>query len=103
MENQLSVIGCRRLAAITATADGRVIFAGEDDSLGLALSIDHSGSYLTRYGHNSALLVRTGEYVKKGQPIALVGNTGKSSGPHVHYEIWQQGSLRNPREFLPKN
>jgi murein DD-endopeptidase MepM/ murein hydrolase activator NlpD len=88
-------------AIVTATADGRVVFAGEDDLLGLVLSIDHFGAYLTRYGHNSALLIRSGEAVRKGQPIALVGNTGKSSGPHLHYEIWQQGTARNPRDFLP--
>ncbi len=88
-------------AIVTATADGRVVFAGEDDQLGLVLSIDHFGAYLTRYGHNSGLLIRTGEAVRKGQPVALVGNTGKSSGPHLHYEIWQQGAPRNPRDFLP--
>ena len=88
-------------AIVTATADGRVVFAGEDDRLGLVLSIDHFGAYLTRYGHNSALLIRTGEAVRKGQPVAILGNTGKSSGPHLHYEIWQQGTPRNPRDFLP--
>lgn len=88
-------------ALVTATADGRVAFAGEDEALGLVLSIDHFGAYLTRYGHNSALLIRTGDAVRKGQPVALVGNTGRSSGPHLHYEIWQQGTPRNPRDFLP--
>ncbi len=88
-------------AIVTATADGRVVFSGEDDLLGLVLSIDHFGAYLTRYGHNSALLIRSGEAVRKGQPVALVGTTGKSSGPHLHYEIWQQGTARNPRDFLP--
>jgi murein DD-endopeptidase MepM/ murein hydrolase activator NlpD len=87
-------------AIVSATADGRVVFAGEDETLGLILSIDHFGAYLTRYGHNSALLLRTGDPVRKGQPIALVGNTGRSSGPHLHYEIWQQGTPRNPRDFL---
>lgn len=88
-------------AIVSATADGRVVFAGEDETLGLIVSIDHFGAYLTRYGHNSALLLRTGDAVRKGQPIALVGNTGLSSGPHLHYEIWQQGVARNPRDFLP--
>lgn len=87
-------------AIVTATADGRVVFSGEDKDLGMILSIDHFGAYLTRYGHNSSLLVRTGDAVRKGQPIALVGNTGRSSGPHLHYEIWQQGTPRNPRDFL---
>ena len=90
-------------ALVTATADGRIAFAGEDETLGLVLSVDHFGAYLTRYGHNSVLLVRTGDAVRKGQPIALVGNTGRSSGPHLHYEIWQQGTPRNPRDFLPES
>ena len=88
-------------AIITATADGRVVFAGEDEILGQVVSIDHLGVYLTRYGHNSALLVRTGDSVRKGQPVALVGNTGRTTAPHLHYEIWQQGTARNPRDFLP--
>ena len=88
-------------AIVTAAADGRVVFAGEDRDLGLVISIDHFGVYLTRYGHNSTMLIRAGDSVKKGQPIALVGNTGRSSGPHLHYEIWQQGTPRNPRDFLP--
>ena len=87
-------------AIVTAAADGRVVFAGEDSKLGLVISIDHFGAYLTRYGHNSSLLVRMGEAVRKGQVVALVGNTGKSTGPHLHYEIWQQGTTRNPRDFL---
>jgi hypothetical protein len=90
-------------ALVTATADGRIAFAGEDETLGLVLSVDHFGAYLTRYGHNSVLLVRTGDAVRKGQPIALVGNTGRSSGPHLHYEIWQHGTPRNPRNFLPES
>ena len=88
-------------AIVTATADGRVVFTGEDEHLGLVLSIDHFGAYLTRYGHNSALLIRNGDAVRKGQPVALVGNTGKSTGPHLHYEIWQRGTPRDPRDFLP--
>lgn len=86
---------------VMAAADGEIVFAGEDPSLGLVVSIDHFGAYLTRYGHNAALIVTPGERVRKGQPIALVGNTGRSSAPHLHFEVWERGSARNPMDYLP--
>ena len=88
---------------ILATADGKAVFAGLDEVFGQMVTIDHYGAFLTRYGHNSALLVSAGEQVRRGQPIALVGNSGRSSGPHLHYEIWEEsGRARNPRDFLPR-
>ncbi len=86
---------------VVAAADGRVVFSGEEETLGLMVAIDHFGAYLTRYAHNAALIVEVGERVRKGQPIALVGNTGQSSGPHLHFEIWEQGSPRDPLAYLP--
>jgi len=62
--------------------------------------VDHGGVYMTRYGHNSVLLVKEGEHVRRGQHIALVGNSGQCSGPHLHYEIVENGRARNPRDFL---
>lgn len=85
---------------VQATADGRVMVAGDDDTLGRMVVIDHGGGYLTRYGHNGALLVSEGERVRRGQHIARVGNSGHSSGPHLHYEVLEHGRARNPREFL---
>ena len=85
---------------VQATADGLVIFADIDPVLGYMVIVDHGGFYATRYGHNSALLVNEGEHVRRGQHIALVGNSGQSSGPHLHYEVIEDGRVRNPREFL---
>lgn len=87
---------------VVASADGRVVFSGEDETLGLMVAIDHSSIYMTRYAHNAALIVEVGERVRKGQPIALVGNTGQSSGPHLHFEIWERGSPRDPLAYLPE-
>ncbi|MDP6042201.1 MAG: M23 family metallopeptidase, partial [Candidatus Latescibacteria bacterium] len=87
-------------APVQATADGRVVFADVDDVLGHLVAIDHGGGYMTRYGHNSALLVHEGEHVRQGQHIALVGSSGRSSGPHLHYEVIEDGRVRNPRNFL---
>ena len=85
---------------VQATADGRVVFADVDDVLGHLVAIDHGGVYMTRYGHNSALLVHEGERVRHGQHIALVGSSGRSSGPHLHYEVIEDGRARDPRDFL---
>ena len=85
---------------VMAAADGRVTYAGEDEVFGLMVAVDHLGVYLTRYAHNAALIVEVGERVSKGQPIALVGNTGQSSGPHLHFEIWERGVPRDPMDYL---
>lgn len=87
---------------VQATADGRVMVAGNDDVLGLMVVIDHGDGYTTRYGHNGALLVSEGESVRRGQHIARVGNSGHSSGPHLHYEVLENGRAGNPRGFLPR-
>lgn len=87
---------------VQATADGQVVVAGDDDVLGRMVVIDHGDGYMTRYGHNGALLVSEGERVRRGQHIALVGNSGHSSGPHLHYEVLENGRARDPQDFLPK-
>ena len=86
---------------VHATADGKVVFSNVHSDLGHMVAIDHFGAYLTRYGHNSVLLVAPGENIRKGQPVAMVGNTGHSSGPHLHYEVLENGEPRDPRRFLP--
>jgi Membrane proteins related to metalloendopeptidases len=85
---------------IRATADGRVSFAGWMEGYGLMIIIDHDYGYETRYGHTSSLFVHTGETVKKGQVICLSGNTGESTGPHLHYEVRINGKPVNPVPFL---
>ncbi len=87
---------------VQAAANGKVVFAGVDDVFGNVVAIDHGGIYMTRYGHNSVLLVSVGEEVRGGQHISLVGNSGQSSGPHLHYEVIEDGRLRDPRMFLPQ-
>ena len=85
---------------VLAPADGRVAFAGRKGGYGLAIVIDHGGELTTLYGHNSKLFVTEGEIIKKGQEISLVGSTGHSTGPHVHYEVRVDGNPINPNRFL---
>jgi murein DD-endopeptidase MepM/ murein hydrolase activator NlpD len=86
--------------AVSATASGTVISAGWDDYLGNFVVIDHENGYLTTYGHNKELLVKKGEKVTRGEVIALSGNTGHSSAPHLHYEILKNGVPIDPAPFL---
>ncbi|MBN1826536.1 MAG: M23 family metallopeptidase [Candidatus Eisenbacteria bacterium] len=84
--------------------DGRVLRAGWDDVYGKVLILDHGGGLLTLYGHNASLLVRAGERVRKDDAIALVGNTGRSSAPHLHFEVRKDGYALDPAVFLkPKS
>lgn len=90
-------------SAIRATADGVVKLAGWAGGYGSVVVIDHGLGYSTRYGHNRQLLVRTGDKVRRGQIIALMGQTGKATGPHCHYEVWYNGRAMNPARFLKKH
>ncbi|MDD3449563.1 MAG: M23 family metallopeptidase [Gammaproteobacteria bacterium] len=87
-------------ADILAVASGVVVFAGDRDGYGLLVEIDHGNGLSTRYGHNSKLLVKEGEVVKQGQTIALLGSTGRSTGPHVHFEVLRDGRHVNPARYL---
>lgn len=87
-------------APIYATAAGTVTVAGWDGGFGEKIEIDHGNGYVTWYGHNSALLVSAGEFVRKGQQIARLGSTGFVTGPHVHYEVHQYGRPIDPVPFL---
>jgi len=64
------------------------------------IDIDHGNGYVTRYAHNEKLIVRVGERVIKGQTIALMGSTGRSTGPHVHFEVLLDGKMVNPYPFV---
>lgn len=81
---------------IWAPADGVVTFAGRQRGYGITLEISHGNGYKTKYGHLSRILVRKGQRVKKRQTVARVGNTGRSTGPHLHYEVRVNGRPRNP-------
>ena len=88
---------------IYAPADGVVSYAGREGGYGKIVSIDHGYGIVTRYAHNSRLLVKTGERVKRWQKIAEVGSTGRSSGPHLHYEVRVNGVPVNPENYILTN
>ena len=85
---------------IRATADGVVVFTGWDGGYGKLVVVDHGYGFSTRYGHCSKILVRVGERVKRGQVIARVGNTGRSTAPHLHYEVRVGKVAVNPYYYL---
>jgi len=85
---------------IYAADGGRVTFAGYKGSYGYMIEINHENGYVTRYAHNSKLLVKSGERVYRGQHISEMGNTGRSTGPHLHFEILVNGSHQNPSRFI---
>jgi len=87
---------------VYAPADGRVSFVGRDPGLGKMIRINHLFGYTTVYAHLSVVKVKRGEYVKRGEVIGAVGNTGYSTGPHLHYEVRFRGQPKNPMKyFLP--
>jgi murein DD-endopeptidase MepM/ murein hydrolase activator NlpD len=85
---------------IHAAKAGVVISAGWMGGYGNAIDVDHGGGIVTRYGHCSKLLVTAGKKVEAGEQIALMGSTGYSTGPHVHFEVRIQGRAVNPAGFL---
>lgn len=93
-------LGAAKGTRILASRSGRVTFAGEADGYGLLVIVDHGQGVETRYGHASALLVKAGQEVKAGQAIAKVGSTGRSTGPHLHFEIRRQGRPVDPWPLL---
>jgi len=86
--------------AIHAAAGGMVIVSGPHPAYGNMIEIDHGNSLVTRYAHTSKLLVSVGSLVKRGQKIAEVGNSGRSTGPHLHFEVMVAGVQQNPTRFL---
>ncbi len=94
-------IGADYGTPILATNDGLVVYAGWENGYGLMVDVDHGGGVLTRYGHAARLLVEPGDAVTAGDVIALVGSTGRSTGPHLHYELRFDGESVEPLEYLP--
>ena len=85
---------------VLSVADGVVKFSGVNGAYGNVVDIDHGNGYVTRYAHNSRLSVRVGDLVRAGQEVAKAGSTGRSTGAHVHFEVWENGVAVNPRKFL---
>ncbi|HXV36897.1 MAG TPA: M23 family metallopeptidase [Myxococcota bacterium] len=85
---------------IVASANGKVVFAGPRGPLGKSITIDHGYGLRTQYGHNDALYVKVGEAVERGQRIASLGNTGRSTGPHLHYAVEVNGKSVNPLDYI---
>ncbi|MCA9503203.1 MAG: M23 family metallopeptidase [Spirochaetaceae bacterium] len=86
--------------AIQAPARGRVTFVGNKGPLGKALVLDHGFGVKTVYGHTKTIVVKTGETVERGQKIAEVGSTGRSTGPHLHYVVEVNGKARDPLDYI---
>jgi murein DD-endopeptidase MepM/ murein hydrolase activator NlpD len=87
-------------ADVMSVGDGVVTWSGKRSGYGNLVEINHGNGYVTRYGHNREQLVEVGETVKKGQMIALMGSTGRSTGPHVHFEVLRNGKPVNPSRYI---
>ncbi|HWX90455.1 MAG TPA: M23 family metallopeptidase, partial [Rhizomicrobium sp.] len=87
-------------SVVHATAPGTVVFAGNRGGYGNMVEIDHGYGIHTRYGHLSAISVRVGAKIGKGAGLGRVGSTGRSTGPHVHYEVWYDDVVKNPNNFI---
>ena len=85
---------------VLAVADGVVTFSADRSGYGHTVEIDHGNGYVTRYAHNSRLQVQVGDLVRAGQEVAKAGSSGKSTGAHVHFEVWRDGQVLNPRAYL---
>ena len=93
-------IATKKGTKIMATAAGVVTFAGRKGLLGRTIIIDHGHGMVTRYAHCDKFLKKRGEKVKRWEPIATVGNTGRSTGPHVHYQVNLNGMPVNPEKYI---
>lgn len=85
---------------IMATAPGVISFTGVRSGYGNTIEIDHGGGFKTRYAHLQAISVQVGQRVAIGQRVGAMGSTGRSTGPHLHYEVWANGRAQNPNRFL---
>jgi murein DD-endopeptidase MepM/ murein hydrolase activator NlpD len=85
---------------IVAVAAGVVTWAGERSGFGKLIEINHGDGYVTRYAHNEKTLVSVGETVRRGEPVALMGSTGRSTGPHVHFEVLHNGRQVDPLSYI---
>ncbi|MCR9278400.1 MAG: M23 family metallopeptidase [Pseudomonadaceae bacterium] len=89
-------------ADVIAVASGVVVFSGEKSGYGNFIEINHGNGLATRYAHHRELLVEPGQIVRKGQTIAVMGSTGRSTGPHVHFEVLKNGRTQDPSGYIAK-
>lgn len=87
---------------IVAARSGRVIFSGVIRGFGNTVALDHGNGFVTRYSHNSANLVKKGAWIRRGEPVAKVGRTGRSTCNHLHFSILINGKAVNPEKYLPR-
>ncbi len=87
---------------VVAAGDGKVIFAADHGGYGNVVIIQHADNYFSVYAHNSKLIAQEGQTVKQGDKIAISGNTGRSSGPHLHFEVRIGSKPQDPMPFLPR-
>jgi murein DD-endopeptidase MepM/ murein hydrolase activator NlpD len=85
---------------IVTVAAGVVVYAGPRSGYGKMIEINHGGGFASRYGHHKDLIVKVGDIVKKGQVIGLMGNSGRSTGPHVHFEVFKNGRAVDPATYI---
>ncbi|HAO54689.1 MAG TPA: hypothetical protein DCR03_03715 [Gammaproteobacteria bacterium] len=88
---------------VVVVASGIVVHVGRNDSYGQVIDVGHGGGYLTRYAHHKEALVRRGDVVRKGDVIALMGNSGRTTGPHVHFEILKDGTQIDPTSYVTRS
>ena len=88
---------------VLAAADGVILSAAWDGDFGKLVEVDHGGGLTTRYAHLSRMDARPGSVVRRGEPIGAVGNTGRSTGPHLHFEVRMLGVAQNPAQFLAQS
>jgi murein DD-endopeptidase MepM/ murein hydrolase activator NlpD len=93
-------IAARNGSPVIATADGVVVVEGREYGYGNLVEVDHGYGIVTRYGHNSKHLVKVGDRIKRGQVVSLVGSTGRSTGPHLHYEVLLHGVPVDPKNYI---
>lgn len=93
-------IAVPRDTPVHAVASGIVTYAGVRSGYGNVVEVDHGDGYMTRYAHNDKLLVKPGEHVHNGDVLADSGSTGRSTGPHVHFEVWHDGHAVNPMAYV---
>ena len=88
---------------VVVVASGIVVHVGRNDSYGQVIDVGHGGGYLTRYAHHKEALVKRGDVVRKGDVIALMGNSGRTTGPHVHFEILKDGTQVDPTRYVTRS